>query len=203
MQCWRCSACRRRWTQTLETYQSVSVFKNKKPDVEFLWCRLSLEDLSCQCFWDAVMDVLHIDRSLAVLTLWHSLVRAPTLWDNLHPPLLLSLSPFHRHTFTHILNECDRESTGPIPPVTTHVHSCLLFLSMNETFFSPPPPPSLSLSSRCGWVGESCPSQTALLPCSAKRPESSGRARAKGCSRRETASLHKPGRHNRFFPHQQ
>lgn len=132
------------------------------------------------------------------------------------PSLTHTLSPMHTHTHTHSRKHTHTHSqivslfqarmyvTLNSSPV---VFTCLLttvFLSFGFYplwyYCSPPLPPSFSLSSRCGWVGESCSSRTDHLPCSAKRPESSGRARAKGCSLRETASLHKPGREDRQRP---
>lgn len=78
--------------------------------------------------------------------------------------------------------------SGPLKSLCFYPFVKLMFLPLLL-------PPSICLSSlRCGWVGESCSSQTVHLPYSAKRPESSGRARAKGCSLREIASLHKPAR---------
>lgn len=149
----------------------------------------------------SIHHVLHINRSLAVRSLWQSL-QDPSPGGKSSP----SFFNKHSHTDTHtqnkhthphklilsILNVYDNEIFSII--LCLAPYSCPLSLSV------PPPtlPPtfslslSFSLSLRCGWVGESCSSQTVHLPCSAKRPESSGRARAKGCSQRETASLHKP-----------
>lgn len=90
-----------------------------------------------------------------------------------------------------ILLRPPRLLTTPLPPGLFCFYPFVILL------FLP-----LPLWSRCGWVGESRSSQTVHLPCSAKRPESSGRARAKGCSPRATASLHKPaGRRRTTFNH--
>ncbi len=164
----------------------------------------------------SIHHVLHINRSLAVLSLDRVLWDASP-WDNLSlPSLSLSLSFSYTHTHTHarthihththihsILNVCDAEffSGLHVLSVLMSIQSLLLsilFLPLPLSFFLSLFL-SLSLLSRCGWAGESCSSQTVHLPCSAKRPESSGRARAKGCSPRATASLHKPAGEERWL----
>ena len=163
----------------------------------------------------SIHHVLHINRSLAVLSLWQSLARRLTKGQSL-PPLSHTLTHTRTHTHTHAhTHNWTHISTQTYSLylewtwhwillqtpwlLSTHVHmsvSCFC-LSSSSHFLSLSF--SLSLSSRCGWAGESCSSQTVHLPCSAKRPESSGRARAKGCSPRETASLHKPAGEDRWL----
>lgn len=105
----------------------------------------------------------------------------------------------NEHTYPHkpilsILNVCDTEFISGF-----HVFSLPMSAQSLASIYPLLPTSSLSVSSRCGWAGENCSSQTVHFPCSAKRPESSGRARAKGCSPRETASLHKPAGEDRWL----
>lgn len=103
LQCSCCSACSRRCTQTFRDIQ-VSI---AEPLAESLWCRGSLVDWRMQSFnavdflsffFFCLNHVLHINRRLAVLSLWQS-CEAPPKWTPALPPL--SYTNTGKHTPTH------------------------------------------------------------------------------------------------------
>lgn len=94
---------------------------------------------------------------------------------------------------------CLFHSTTRSPPCThsggsstVALHKLFMLVSRPYSFL----PPSLVCLVgvlRCCWGGERSSSLTALLPCWARHPRSSGRMNADWCSQTERASLHKPG----------
>lgn len=159
------------------------------------WSLLDWGGSKLKCCWGAfVMSFTSTGAKQCFL--FDSLARPLNYWQTRPPSVSVSHSHTYEHTYTHkhilsILNVWDNEFFSGLHVFSLLVlsDSCFyLFVTLLFLLLFLP----LPLLSRCGWAGESCSSQTVHLPCSAKRPESSGRARAKGCSLRETASLHKP-----------